>query len=210
MIIKPTRPLTIYEFDGKYYYQNGSLWEELPTILSPNPPNGVFVQTGDGAVVTNTTDKTSILGTGLGTITIPANNFNVGDTFHLKMGGTISCVQNETIDFHIETTAGAILIETDPIDLIASTNKVWELEIDFTIRQVGAAGFASIISNGQFTYNKNANNLYEGLAFNSINDTTFNTEIDETLEIDIEWGSASTSNSLQSTFAVLSRTYYTV
>jgi hypothetical protein len=31
MIIKPTRPLTIYEFDGKYYYQNGSLWEEFTT-----------------------------------------------------------------------------------------------------------------------------------------------------------------------------------
>ena len=31
MIIKPTRPLTIYEFDGKYYYPNGSLWEEFTT-----------------------------------------------------------------------------------------------------------------------------------------------------------------------------------
>ena len=56
MIIKPTRPLTIYEFDGKYYYQNGSLWEELPTASSQNPPNGVFVQTENGAIVTNTTD----------------------------------------------------------------------------------------------------------------------------------------------------------
>ena len=31
MIIKPTRPLTIYEFDGKYYYPNKSLWEEFIT-----------------------------------------------------------------------------------------------------------------------------------------------------------------------------------
>jgi hypothetical protein len=210
MIIKPTRPLTIYEFDGKYYYQNGSLWEELPTASSQNPPNGVFVQTENGAIVTNTTDKESILGTGLGTLTIPANNFNVGDSFHLKMGGTITCLQNETIDFHIETTAGAILIETEPIELSATTNKGWELEIDFTIRQIGAAGVAQIQSNGQFVYNKNSNNIYEGATFNSLNDTTFNTEEDETLEIDVQWGSASESNSIQSTFVVLHRTYYTV
>jgi hypothetical protein len=169
----------------------------------------LFSQTEDSATITNTTDKTSIIGNGTGSLSVPPKGFRPADGLHLKMGGIMSCLQNETIDFTIESN-GVVLVDSDPLQLSGTTNKGWELELDFTIRQLGDAGTAEIKSNGQFVHNKDANNVYEGITFNSINNTTFSTNVLNALQIIIQWGSASASNSIYSSSCKLFRTYQSV
>ena len=40
-----------------------------------------LLKQGDSVVVSGTTSETSIIGGGVGTLTVPANGFSVGDSF---------------------------------------------------------------------------------------------------------------------------------
>jgi len=77
----------------------------------------------------------------------------------------------------------------------------------FTVRQIGAAGTASIAVAGEFTYSKDASNAFEGDDFSTINTTTFDTTIDNTLDITAQWANASTSNSIHSEIFTLNKTF---
>ena len=57
---------------------------------------------------------------------------------------------------------------------------IFSLNIDFTIRQIGVAGVASLASIGGFHYTKTVNGTVEGFAFNTVNNTTFDTTINNT------------------------------
>jgi len=202
--------IEVYLINNEFWYIDGSnRFRKFPFGGTLNQPTGLFSQTEDGNIVTNTTVKTSIIRNGIGSLNIPPKGFNVGDSFHAKLGGVMSCSQNETLDFHIESN-GVVLVDSEPLELSASTNKAWELELDFTIRDVGDAGTASIKSNGQFVHNKNGNNVYEGLTFNTLNNTTFDTNVANNLDIYLQWGSASASNSIVCTSFVLYRTFFTL
>lgn len=175
--------------------------------FAPFPSMALFAQIEDGQTITNTTDELSIIGEGVGTLTIPPNSFKVGDSFHAKLGGIMSCVNSETINIKI-VAGSTTLVDTGLLNMSVTTNKAWEIEIDFTIRSLGGAGEASIKTNGQFVHNKNANNVYEGIAFNDVNNTTFDTTIQNTLDIKLEWGSASASNTISCSSFMLYRTFF--
>jgi hypothetical protein len=87
------------------------------------------------------------------------------------------------------------------------TNDVWSLSINFTIRQIGAAGVASIVSLGSFHYTKTNNGTVEGFSFNTVNNTTFDTTINNTLDITVQWGSTSALNNIYSDIFVLNKIY---
>jgi hypothetical protein len=100
-----------------------------------------------------------------------------------------------------------VLVDTGLLVLAQSTNKNWQIIVNFTIRSIGGAGVASIASSGNFTYNKDSGNIPEGLGFSNINDTTFDTTIANTLTIDARWGSAKTNNSITTQIFNLSQIY---
>jgi hypothetical protein len=167
---------------------------------------GLYAQTAQSTPITNTTVETSLIGTGEGSLSVPANQFSIGDSYHGKIGGEMSAVNAETIQIRIKT-GSVVLGDTGLITLPNITNKFWEAELDFTIRQTGVATSASIISNGQFVYTSDAHNRYEGAGENFVNNTTFDTTVLNTLDITAEWGSANVGNTIQSDFFVLTKTY---
>jgi hypothetical protein len=79
--------------------------------------------------------------------------------------------------------------------------------VDFTIRQLGAAGVASVVTLATFHYTKTNNATVEGFAFNNINNTTFNTTISNTLDVTVQWGSTNASNSIYSDIFILNKIY---
>jgi hypothetical protein len=168
--------------------------------------NGLFSQTADSVPVTNTITPGSLLGPGVGTLTVPANGFKVGDSFHLKMGGLLSSKNNTTLEVYLSTN-GVLLASTGTMTLPNTTSEFWELEVDFVIRQVGPAGVAAIKSNGQFMYVKDASLEMKGDGFNTLNNTTFNTTISNTLEVYAKWGSANVLDSITSSITVLYKTF---
>ena len=86
-------------------------------------------------------------------------------------------------------------------------NNVWTLSINFTIRQLGAAGVASIVSLQRFTYAKTVNGTVEGFSSNTINSTTFDTTVNNTLNVTIQFGSTSGTNSIYSDIFTLNKIY---
>jgi len=168
---------------------------------------GLFAQTANSTIITNTTVESSLINGGVGTLTIPANGFKVGDSFRAQFGGVMNADNNQTI--RIRVKAGAVIL----LDSLAQNlggsvaNDVWSLNIDFTIRALGSAGVASIVSLGAFHYTKTNNASVQGFAFNVVNNTTFDTTISTTLDVTAEWGAASAGNNIYSDIFILNKIY---
>lgn len=178
------------------------------TIATLLPPvvSGLFTQTANGPTVTATTTESTIVGTGVGSLTIPANTFQVGDSFRVDIMGHISAKNNDTV--RIRVKAGSILLgDTGLVTMPNITNKHFDMNLNFTVRSLGAAGTASIASGGQFTYSKNASNAFEGSDFSIVNNTTFDTTISNTLNITVQWSSTDPLNSIYTEILTLYKTY---
>lgn len=168
---------------------------------------GLFAQTGNGGPVTATTVETTIIGPGVGTLSVPANGFQIGDSFQCALDGVISCVGSATIHVRVKTLAGVLLADTGVIDLEAATSKSWLLTLYFTIRTLGGAGTASVSSGGLFSYIKNSGINFEGYVLTNINTTTFDTTIDNILDVTIEWNTNNGGNSILSRNFTLTKVY---
>lgn len=194
---------------------------------------GLFAQTAKSVPVTNSTTEQSLIyvnfeqrvndGGGVtesiscmdpelrnygsvGSLTVPANGFRVGDSFHAVLTGHISSVNNHTLQIRINTD-GVVLADTGVITMPATTLKHWKLDINFTIRALGPSGVASISSGGTFLYTKNASNALEGTNFSTETATGFDTTISNTLEITAQWGTANTGDSIYSEIFTLNKIF---
>jgi len=184
----------------------------MSTLIHINPLTfasnnyGLFVQTGNSTPITNTIVETTLINGGIGTLTVPANGFSVGDSFRGVFGGILNSANNQTIRIRVKT--GSIVLLDSGLQAITNiTNDVFSLNIDFTIRQIGAAGVASIVSLGAFHYTKTSNAAVQGFSFNVVNNTTFATNVSNTLNVTVEWGAANAGNSIYSDIFILNKTY---
>lgn len=162
---------------------------------------GLFSQTAQGPTVTNTTTETDILGTGVGTLSVPANGFQFGDAYHVKVGGTISAQNGDNITIRVKNGA-TVLASTGSISLEAVTVLAWEIEIDFIIRTVGATG--QIFTNGNFAYNRNTGSL-EGFVFSDLQ--SIDTTATSSLMITAEWQQAKTQDIIFTDMTNLYKTF---
>jgi hypothetical protein len=173
---------------------------------APGTNYGLFSQTGNSTPITATTTETTLINGGIGTLSVPANGFRIGDSFRAVFGGILNAANNQTI--RVKVKAGSVILLDSGIQPITNiTNDVFSLNIDFTIRQLGTAGVASIVALGAFHYTKTSNATVQGFAFNTVNNTTFNTTIDNTLDVTVQWGSNNAGNSIYSDIFILNKTY---
>jgi hypothetical protein len=186
----------------------------MPTEIELNPyytnplsyTRGLYAQTANSTPVTGTTVETSLINGGVGTLSVPANAFKIGDSFRAVMAGILNAANNQTIRIKVKS-GSVVLLDSGAQPITNITNNVFSLNIDFTIRQLGTAGVASIVSLGTFHYVKTVNAVLEGFSFNTVNSTTFNTTILNTLDITVQWGSNNAGNSIYSDIFILNKTY---
>ena len=166
----------------------------------------LYTQTNSSIPITATVAELSLLDGGVGNKIIPANGFQVGDSFSAVFVGHISSANNQTL--RIRVKAGTlVLADTGTITLPATSSKHWKLAIDFTIRAIGGPGVASIASGGLFTYSKTASNAFEGVGFSDVNTTTFDTTVSNELFVTGQWGSTNATNSIYTEIFTLHKTY---
>jgi hypothetical protein len=224
----------IIESDGSLYVWNTATnaWEDVGDLQGPPGPQGIqgpqgeqgiqgiqgiqgpaapstslFAQTGNSTPISGTIVETTLINGGVGTLTVPANGFQVGDSFRAVFGGVMNAANNQTIRIKLKT--GSVILLDSGVQNLGSaiTDDVWSLNVDFTIRQLGGAGVASIVSLGSFHYTKTNNASVQGFGFNVLNNTTFNTTISNTLDVTVEWGSTNATNSIYSDIFILNKTY---
>lgn len=205
-------PLTATTLNNDDYLDvdqwNGSAFESKKisgaTLRNEVIPR-LFTQTSD-QTITATTTETTLLSTGLGSLTVPANGFQVGDTFQLRICGIVSAHNNDNFKFNLKS--GSVILATSGlITMPTVTNKVFEIIADFCIRAIGTTGVAEIVTNGSFTYNKDSSNAFEGQNFITTNNTTFNTTIGNTLNVTAQFSSTNAGNLLTSKIVYLTKVY---
>lgn len=175
--------------------------------ITPGPANfGLYTQTSSSTPVTNTIVETSLLDGGVGFLTVPANGFSVGDSFHAVLTGHVSAVNNHNLRIRIKANS-IVLSDTGNITMAGTTAKHWKLEVFFTIRSLGASGVAAIATGGTFMYTKDASNAFEGVNFSTETTTGFDTTVNNTLAITAQWGTANVGDSIYSELFTLNKTY---
>jgi hypothetical protein len=167
---------------------------------------GLFSQTANSTPVTATTTAGTLIGTGVGSLSVPENRFSVGDSFRGDFGGIMSAKNGDSIRIIIKTNS-VVLADSGNQTLNALSNAVWSLSLDFVIRQIGGTGVASIVTFCNFLFVKQSNNTSEGFGFNNINNTTFDTTTLNTLEVTAQWSSTDPTNSIYSNIFILNKIY---
>jgi hypothetical protein len=187
--------------------QGGVTYKVKNSTLAPFPTvYGLFSQTGNSVTVSGTTTESTLIDGGVGTLSVPANGFSVGDSFRADFGGVLNVGNNQTIRIRLKT--GSVVLADSGIQAITNiTNDIWSLSVNFTIRSIGVAGVASIVSLGSFHYSKTSNTTVEGFSFNTVNNTTFDTTVNNTLDVTVEWGSTNAVNNIYSDIFVLNKIY---
>lgn len=168
--------------------------------------NGLFAQTSLSTPIVFASGEASLIGNGVGSLTVPANAFKVGDSFVAKMCGKLTCANNEILHIRIRSN-GVVIVDALQYTLATTTSKYFDLVLDFTVTKLGGAGVGELFANGIFTYNKNAAVGLEGVHFGLVSNTVFSTNVTNSLTITAEWVTSSVTNTIQSQNFTLTKVY---
>jgi len=168
--------------------------------------NGLYAQTALSTPVVYASGEASLIGAGVGTLSVPANAFKVGDSFVAKMCGILTCANNEILHIRVRSN-GVLIIDALQYTLATTTDKYYDLILDFTVTKLGGVGVAELFANGIFTYNKNASVAMEGVHFGQISNTVFDTTVNNSLTITAEWVTSSATNTIRSQNFTLTKVY---
>lgn len=168
--------------------QAGTTYKVKQSTLNPFPTvYGLFSQTGITQTITGTTETTMING-GVGTLSVGANQFQVGDSFEAVLGGRITNGNNHSVRIRVKSDS-VVLADSGGTTSIAQNNDdVFYLTLNFTIRAIGGEGVASIATLGTFQTSKTSTSGLSGFGFFDVNTTDFDTTIANTLNVTLQFG----------------------
>jgi hypothetical protein len=171
---------------------------------------GLSSGTSNSATLSGSTAEQSILATTfVGSRQAPANTFKQGDAYVATLAGNFSSDGADTLTLRLKGGAtGTTTLSTLVVPLNNSSGVYYELEINFVVRQIGAAGVADLAINYDFTYNQTAmGGSFSGERLCESNTTTFDTTILNQLDITAQFSSTSGSNSIETILSTLGKTY---
>lgn len=166
-------------------------------------PGVIFTQTAD-QTVTNTVTETTILGTGVGTKTLPANFFVAGKTIRLRVGGIYSTPALATPSLIIKVKYGSTVVATVTTTALLSgaTNLAFDGEVLITCRTTGGSG--TVMVHGDIEY---ATGVAGTIAVDPLNNAGATTTIDTTasnaLDVTVQWDTNTTSRIAKSTVCTI-------
>jgi len=163
-------------------------------INSLTPSGGVFMLTSDCNLITATGFNQNLFASGsfVGTLTIPANTFEIS-SYKLFVSGIITGQNNGLISFNLNS--GSLVLGTILTQLIAVTNQSFTLTAYFSIRNIGSV--ATVITSFNFNYSNGTSNFQGDNNLNIQNE--FDTTINNTLSVlvNINQGTTTTIRALQ-------------
>ena len=155
----------------------------------------LFKQTGD-VTIANTVTETTLIDTGVGSLTIPANWLVVGRGLRVTARGYHSSSGNPTVTLRVKL--GAVTLATASTAGGNGTNDAWEVSIDVVCRTIGGSG--TVVVAGYYAEH-HSNGAQVG--FSATSPVTVNTTISNVFDLTFEWGTASASNTITSQILLL-------
>lgn len=156
----------------------------------------LFIQTTNKTVA-NTVTETSLIDGGVGSLTLPANFFNVGKTLKFELLGFHSAVTNPTIRMRVKI-GSVVLCDTGAVNSANSTNDLVQLNAIITGYTTGATG--SVHGHG---YYQELGSGFNNFQMVNTSPVTIDTTVSNTVDITVEWGTASASNTITSTNVII-------
>jgi hypothetical protein len=166
---------------------------------------GKYNKTGNDITITNTTSKVSMLNSGVGSLLWPANSVKLGDSYHVRVSGTLETDgKSNSILFEIKLDT-RIIHSSDFIDLDEIKSSFpFEIEVDFTFYSTNSN--ADINASSQFVYVKNTgSDDFRGSTSNT--QSTINAFRDNTMSATAQWADQSPNNILVIKQFTVSKTY---
>lgn len=162
----------------------------------------LFTQSADG-VVQNTVSETSILGTGVGTKSLPANFFAVSKTTVIHVGGVYSTpIGTPSVTVKVKYGTTVLASKTTTSLLSGASGLEFNVDVIITNRSVGATG--TVVVNGHVEY-------ATGVAGQSATDSldngglpvTIDTTAGNALDVTLTWDSATATRIATSTVSTI-------
>lgn len=172
-------------------------------VVTGFPPQVLFVQTAD-KTVTNTVTETSIIGTGVGSLTIASASWAVGKVIRLRIGGVYSTPASfPSASVTINVKIGSTVIATVTTTSLLSTaaNLEFDGEILITCRVTGASG--SVVCHGDIEY---STGITGTIAVDPLNNagaaTTVDISASRLIDVTATWDVATTTRIAKSTSCI--------
>jgi len=158
---------------------------------------GLYSQTSIQTVA-NTTAETSLTNTGIGSLTVPAGYFQDGYSFLYRTGGLFRDSSNgQLIRFRLRNSG--VLFDSGLLVLSnVNTLRGWNIECQFTYYG------GNMITNFSFSYTDGVNNTS---GFTNQGTNPINNLLPNTLDLTVQWSTASAQNSISSNFGTLTKLF---
>lgn len=163
---------------------------------------GLYAGIADGQNIAENNSEITLIPDGVGSLSVPANGFSVGDSFRGVFSGTFSSANNQICKIKVYINNIEILSSGDQ-SITSTTNDTFYLNLDFTIRSIGETG--QVASIASFHYTKQSNDRVEGFSFSDI--VEIDTTIENTLNVTFQWENSLSANSIQTKTFVLNKVY---
>jgi len=150
-----------------------------------------FNQTAD-ATLTNSTSNTSIVGTGVGSMTFAANTLAVGQRFVLKGIAYLSTDPSSapTLVLQLSNSSSSTALTMNALVTTSMNNAAVEFEYYLTVRSTGASGVVEM--NGWSAIG--GTKIYTSVSSAFL----LNTTVSQTIDFKAQFGTASTNNTIVS------------
>lgn len=156
----------------------------------------IFVSTTT-VTVSNTAAETTLLGAGVGTLTIPANFMVVGKSMRLHMSGTVTNTGVPTLQIKAKLGATTIADSTAFATAVITGTMGWTLDVDLTCRTAGASG--TVFAQGQFAYTPTIGTPARASLVNTAVSSAIDFTATKLVDVTATWGTASASNTIVQT-----------
>lgn len=187
---------------GAVEYDGNKLWMTNASLARESLTGCLFTQTAD-QTVTNTVSETSIVGTGVGTATLPANFFVAGKTVRIRIGGVYSTpALGASLVVKVKLGSTAIASVTTTSLLGGASSLEFDGEAIVTCRTTGASGTVAV--HGDIEYSITTAG---GIALDSLNNggatATVDTTTSKLFDVTVTWDTNTASRIVKSTVCSL-------
>lgn len=159
-------------------------------------PRSLFTSTAHRTQA-NTAAEVTIVGTGAGSLTLPTNfHDQAGSSLEVRAAGYYSNTGTPTITFKIKYGSNILGSTGAVTTTTGATDWQWWFDGLATFRTVGASG--TVIVQGRLLIQTGTNtiSIYPMLQTATV---TVNTTVTQAVDLTIQWGTASTSNTISGT-----------
>lgn len=156
--------------------------------------NGTIFRQTQSVTVNTTNAETTLVGTGEGTVTLPADFLTVGKTIRVTAGGWYGTTGTPTNAVRLKYGTTTILQTSgDALSAGIGNDRMWRMQAEFTCRSVGATG--TVIGEGMLAY-WNGGSTNRPFAMQTLTTITINTTTSNAIGLTTQFSVSDVANTM--------------